>query len=44
MDDIHGAGTPDGREKFKDLALEIKFKGGDRCETRKPNISNDYDC
>ena len=34
MDDIHGAATPSGREKFiKDLALEINFKGGDRCET-----------
>ena len=33
MDDIHGAATPSGREKFmKDLALEIYFKGGDRCE------------
>ena len=37
MDDIHGAATPSGREKFvKDQALEINFKGGDRCETRKP--------
>ena len=37
MDDIHGAATPSGREKFvKDLALEINFKGGDRCETGKP--------
>ena len=35
MDDIHGAATPSGREKFiKDLALEINFKGGDRCEIR----------
>ena len=37
MDDIHGAGTASGRENFvKDLALEINFKGGDRCETGKP--------
>ena len=37
MDDIHGAATPSGRENFvKDLALEINFKGGDRCETGKP--------
>ena len=37
MDDIHGAATPSGREKsVKDLALEINFKGGDRCETGKP--------
>ena len=37
MDDIHGAATPSGREKFvKDLAQEINFKGGDRCETGKP--------
>ena len=36
MDDVHGAATPSGREKFvKDLALEINFKGGDRCETGK---------
>ena len=35
--DIHGAATPSGREKFfKDLALEINFKGGDRCETGTP--------
>ena len=38
MGDIHGAATPSGREKFiKDLALEINFKGGDRCKTRKPH-------
>ena len=37
MDGIHGAATASGREKFvKDLALEINFKGGDRCETGKP--------
>ena len=37
MDDIHGAATPSGREQLiKDLALEINFKGGDRCETGKP--------
>ena len=37
MDDIHGAATPSGREKFvKDLSLEINLKGGDRCETGKP--------
>ena len=36
MDDIHGA-TPSGRDNFvKDLALEIHFKGGDRCETGRP--------
>ena len=37
MDDIHGATTRSGREKFvKDQALESNFKGGDRCETGKP--------
>ena len=36
MDDIHGAATSSGREKIiNDLLLEINFKGGDRCETRK---------
>ena len=37
MDEIHRAATPSGRGKFvKDLALEINFRCGDRCETRKP--------
>ena len=37
MDDIHGAATPSGRGGFVgELALEINFKGGDRCETGKP--------
>ena len=37
MDNIQGAATPSGREKFvKDLALEINVKGSDRCETGKP--------
>ena len=37
MEDIHGAATPNGREKIvKHLALEYNFKGGDRCGKRKP--------
>ena len=48
MDDIHGAATLSGREKIvKDLALEINFKRGDRCETNKQHgrdVSRDGFC
>ena len=47
MDDIHGAATPSGREKFvKDLALEksLSTEVTDEKQESHTNISNDYDC